>query len=240
MSNAVVTISVDDGYPSDRRVADLLDSLGYAATFYVPAQNSERAVMSVNDVRAIAERFEVGGHTFSHVSLTQLDHDAAYREIADGKAWLEDLTSAPIASFCYPRGKFTLGLARLVQTAGFAGARTTMGNVLRKAVNPYLSGATTQAFSHKRAIQFRHAALERNWVGIANYATIFGFATDWRAHFERGVKHVTEHGGVAHLWFHSWELDAYDQWDELAVFLRHLKATYSFETVTNGEVFAST
>ena len=49
----MVTISVDDGHPSDRRAADLLDDLGYAATFYVPARNSERPVMVARDIRCL-------------------------------------------------------------------------------------------------------------------------------------------------------------------------------------------
>jgi peptidoglycan/xylan/chitin deacetylase (PgdA/CDA1 family) len=235
----VVTISVDDGHPSDRRAADLLDDLGYAATFYIPARNSERPVMVAGDIRVIAERFEVGAHTLNHLPLTQLDPVAAYREIADGKAWLEDIASTFVGSFCYPRGKFTKELARLVQVAGFMSARTTMGNIVSRPRDPFVSGATTQAFSHSRTIQVRHAALERNWLGMLNYGRIFRFATDWVEHFERGVEYVAENGGVAHLWFHSWELDAYEQWGELETFLRRLKSKYCFRVATNGEVFTS-
>lgn len=238
-SDAVLTISVDDGHPSDRRAADLLADLGYAATFYVPARNSERPVMIARDIQAIVERFEVGAHTFNHVPLTQLDSEAACREITDGKAWLEDIASVSVGSFCYPRGKFTFELARLVQAAGFGGARTTMGNIVGRPSNPYISGATTQAFSHSRAIHLRHATLERNWLGILNYGRIFRFATDWTEHFERGVEYVAEHGGVAHLWFHSWEFDAYDQWNQVEAFLRRLKSMYCFRVATNGEVFAN-
>jgi peptidoglycan/xylan/chitin deacetylase (PgdA/CDA1 family) len=237
--DAVVTISVDDGHPSDRRAADLLDDLGYAATFYVPARNSERPVMVARDIRVIAERFEVGAHTVNHLPLTQLDPVAAYREIADGKVWLENIASTFVGSFCYPRGKFTKELARLVQVAGFTGARTTMGNIVSRPRDPFVSGSTTQAFSHSRTIQLRHAALERNWLGMLNYGRIFRFATDWVEHFERGVEYVAENGGVAHLWFHSWELDAYDQWGEVETLLRRLKSKYCFRVATNGEVFTS-
>ena len=59
--------------------------------------------------------------------------------------------------------------------------------------------------------------------------------TEWTNHFELGVRHVTEFGGVAHLWLHSWELDAYDQWATLAGFLRHLKSDYVFRVATNAE-----
>ncbi len=143
---AVVTISVDDGHPSDRRAADLLHDLGYEATFYVPARNAERQVMGVQDVRSIAQRFEVGAHTFSHVPLTQLDRGGAYREIVDGKTWLEDVTSASTTSFCYPLGKFTNELA----TGGGSwvlGARYNYGKYPRSIRKPlYIGDFDTSVF----------------------------------------------------------------------------------------------
>ncbi len=237
--DAIVTVSVDDGHPRDRRAADMLADLGYSATFYIPARNPERPVMARVDLRAIAERFEVGGHTLNHAPLTQLSREAAYREIVDGRSWLEDAASSPVVSFCYPRGKFNAEVAQLVKAAGFAGARTTMGNIVTRTPDVFRSGVTTQAYSHSRTIQFRHAAHERNWRGMADYGRIFRFATTWGEHFERGVAHVVAHGGVAHLWFHSWELDAYGQWGDLEATLRRLKSDYRFRTATNGEVFTS-
>jgi peptidoglycan/xylan/chitin deacetylase (PgdA/CDA1 family) len=233
-----VTVSVDDGHPSDLRAAELLASLEYSATFYVPARNPEREVMSVAGIQRLAEAFEVGGHTYNHLALPALDHDTARREINDGKAWLEDAISAPVESFCYPRGKFNRRILDLVIEAGFKGARTTMGNTVAKPANNFLCGATTQAFSHSRLIQTRHAVIEGNWIGLANYARIIRFATDWTEHFERGLSYVSNRGGVAHLWFHSWELDKYDQWSQLEELLRRLRSEYPFRCATNGELFA--
>jgi peptidoglycan/xylan/chitin deacetylase (PgdA/CDA1 family) len=170
--------------------------------------------------------------------LPALDDDRARLEIEDGKAWLEDAASMRVSSFCYPRGKFNRRIADLVSRAGFIGARTTMGNIVTSPANVFVCGATTQAFSHSQFIQARHAVLEGNWIGAVNYARIFRFATDWTDHFERGVSYVSEHGGIAHLWFHSWELDKYDQWARLEQLLLRLKARYQFRCVTNGYLFA--
>jgi peptidoglycan/xylan/chitin deacetylase (PgdA/CDA1 family) len=233
-----VTVSVDDGHPSDQHAADLLSSLGYAATFYVPARNPEREVLEPGGVRRLAEAFELGGHTYNHLALPPLDRERARREIRDGKDWLEDAISAPVKSFCYPRGKFDRQTRDLVAEAGFAGARTTMGNIVTLPHDAFLAGATTQAFSHPRRIHARHAVVERNWRGAANYMRIFRFATDWTEHFELGVAHVCSHGGVAHLWFHSWELDEYEQWGRLEHLLRRIKDRYEFQCTTNGRLFA--
>jgi peptidoglycan-N-acetylglucosamine deacetylase len=233
-----VTVSVDDGYPTDLRAADLLERLGYAATFYVPARNPERAVIGTTEVRRLAESFELGAHTYSHVPLPSLDDLTAQREILDGKSWLEDAISKPVYSFCYPRGKFNRRVVELVKQAGFVGARTTMGNLVSQPNDVFIAGTTTQAFSHSRVIHARHAAIEGNCLGMLNFARIFRFATDWTAHFEQGVAHVSKHGGVAHLWFHSWELDQFDQWSRLEQLLRRLSDLYQFQTATNGYLAA--
>ena len=164
-----ITISVDDGHPTDLRTADLLEALDLRATFYIPASNPERPVMSNEEIRRVAGRFEVGGHTMHHRPLTGTGAEASQREIVDGKAWLEDIAEGPVRSFCYPQGKFNARLARQVEAAGFDCGRTCMLNLTERPANPYTWGVSTQAASHSRQIQVRHAAIERNWAGLANY-----------------------------------------------------------------------
>jgi hypothetical protein len=96
---------------------------------------------------------------------------------------------------------------------------------------------STQAFSHSRQTQLRHAAAERNWKGLANYARIFRGAVDWEDHFTRAVTHVAANGGIAHLFLHSWEIDEHDGWDKLRRLLVRVRNDYSLVSVTNGELF---
>ena len=232
-----ITISVDDGHETDLRTADLLDEVGLRATFYIPATNPERPVMSNEEIRRIAARFEVGGHTFHHLPLTGFGPEESRREIVDGKAWLEDIAEGPIRSFCYPQGKFNAALARQVQDAGFACGRTCFLNLTAPPAHPYTWGVSTQAFSHSRQIQVRHAVVERNWTGLANYARIFRGTVDWEDHFLAAVKHVEGHGGIAHLFLHSWEIDQHDGWDKLRRLLVGVRDNSSLVSVTNGELF---
>jgi peptidoglycan/xylan/chitin deacetylase (PgdA/CDA1 family) len=48
---------------------------------------------------------EIGGHTVNHPIVARMDAAGARKEIADGKAALEDLTGAPVRHFAYPNGK---------------------------------------------------------------------------------------------------------------------------------------
>src|SRR2546422_1106628 len=79
--SAFVTVSVDDGHPSDIATAALLCKFGLRATFYVPRINPERPVMAPPQIIELASMFEIGGHTLSHVQLPKLRGGLAWNEI---------------------------------------------------------------------------------------------------------------------------------------------------------------
>ena len=99
VTQSFVTISVDDGHPTDLHTQDLLEKYGLKATFYIPAANRERPVMSRSEIQQLGKRFEIGGHTMNHVPLKSLSPERARAEINDGKKWLEDLLGVPVPSF---------------------------------------------------------------------------------------------------------------------------------------------
>jgi peptidoglycan/xylan/chitin deacetylase (PgdA/CDA1 family) len=234
---AFVTISVDDGHPTDLKTAELLHKYGLKATFYVPARNSEREVMPAGTLRELSGTFELGGHTLSHISLPSLPENQAWTEILDGKDWLEDITGKPAISFCYPKGKFNRSIAGLVKKAGFKGARTCLFNLYDFPEDPYLWGVSTQAYSHSPTVQMRHAVLERNFAGAWNYWKINKGSQPWQQHFLHALDHVVEHGGIAHLYMHSWETDQLEQWDVLESVFASIADRPSLTRVTNGELF---
>src|SRR4051812_1205834 len=102
----IVTTSWDDGHPSDRRVADLLEQHGLSGTFYMPRVNSEgRPVMRPSEIAELGRRFEVGGHTQDHIVLTNLSPSEASAQIVANKHWLEDVLGREIPGFAYVRGQ---------------------------------------------------------------------------------------------------------------------------------------
>lgn len=234
---AFVTISVDDGHPTDLRTAELLRKYELPATFYVLAQNPERPVLSRQQLQGLGAEFELGAHTMNHVHLTSAGANTARREITDSKSWLEDLIGARIVSFCYPGGKHNACVVKLVMNAGFRGARTCLLNRHDLPTNPFIWGASTQAHAHSRFVQIRHGVLEYNFRGLANYFRIYKGATDWASHFKRAVELVRNEGGIAHLYLHSWEVEANDDWDRLESVLRLVGHLTNVNKVTNGELF---
>jgi len=234
---AFVTISVDDGHPTDLRTAGLLQKYGLKATFYVPARNPEREVMAPSLLRQLSGTFELGGHTMNHVPLPSLPENTAKAEIVDCKKWLEDLTGKPAIAICYPKGKFDRATAGLVKRAGFWGARTCLFNLHEFPDHPFLWGVSSQAYSHSRMVQMRHALLERNFSGAWKYWTIYKGAALWPQHFRRVVDHVAEHGGIAHLYMHSWEIDGLGQWEILESVFESIANQPALVRVTNGDLF---
>jgi peptidoglycan/xylan/chitin deacetylase (PgdA/CDA1 family) len=236
MSERYITISVDDGFPEDARAADLLSKYGFQATFYIPARNSEHAVMAPSQIRELSQQFEIGGHTYNHTALGCLPDEKAFAEIQDGKKWLEDLLGEPVVSFCYPQGKFNSRTPALVKRAGFLGGRTCLFNLHTFPKNPFLWGLSTHAGDHSQVIQVRHALLERNFLGLRNFFSVYKGATNWQTHFLHGLRYVERNQGIVHLYFHSWEVDERGQWEQIESALRSA-AQLGLTSVTNATLF---
>jgi peptidoglycan/xylan/chitin deacetylase (PgdA/CDA1 family) len=232
-----VSISVDDGHPTDFRTAELLNKYGLNATFYVPATNSEREVISKQQVRELASRFEIGGHTLNHVTLTSVPPERAWAEIYDGKKWLEEAVGTKVLSFCYPRGKFNRQVVAMTRRAGFIGARTCLFNMHRLPRDPFICGVSTLAHKLSRMVQVRHGLLEGNFEGIVNFFTIHKGVTDWQSQYMQALEYVYRRGGVAHLYLHSWGIDEHHEWGKLEAVFQELRDRQCFTSVSNGQLF---
>ena len=231
-----VTISVDDGHPTDLRTVDLLHKYGLKATFYVPGANRERTVMKACEIREIDRQFEVGSHTLNHLRLTRLPAQTAWREIWDGKKFSEDTVGHEVVSFCYPGGKFNHRVAARVAEAGFLAGRTCRYFLNDYPKNPFVWDISTYANTYPAYVQLRHCLLECNFAGAYKYVTTFKARVPWRAQFICALEDVSREGGIAHLYFHSWEIDQNGEWDDLEGLFKAI-AQYSLTPVTNGFLY---
>jgi len=231
-----VTISIDDGHPSDLRTVDLLNKYGLQATFYIPGSNAERDVMSTAQIRQIDQQFEVGSHTLHHVRLHRLPEQECLREIVDGRKFSEDTVGHDVVSFCYPGGKFNRRVARLVEQAGFLAARTCRYFLNDYPPDPFSWDISTYANTYPAYVQLRHCLLEYNFGGAYEYVTTFKSKVPWVAQFVCALEDVSRHGGIAHLYFHSWEIDDNGEWDELESLFKTIRQ-YPLTPVTNGFLY---
>jgi len=227
----IVTTSWDDGHVLDLRVAELLHSYGVAGTFYVAPESVELSAavrLDHTQLRQLADEFEVGGHTLTHLRLPTLSTAAANREIVDGKRHLEDTLQRPLRSFCYPGGDYRLTHRDLVERAGFRVARTVRRHVTTAPEDPLQLGTTVHAYRHLRdAPRAARLAFRTPRVAIRELVNWDALAISL---FDRTL--VT--GGVFHLWGHSWEVDARDDWGRLESVLAHVGGRPGVAYLPNG------
>lgn len=220
---SVLTTSWDDGHPLDMKLAEMLARHGVTGAFYVPARNRrDRPVMTPSDLRQLAAAgFEIGSHTLDHRRLSGLSRAEARRQMADGRAALEDMLGRPVAGFCFPGGRSGRWGRALARELGFSHARTTQMLSFDPGADPFAMATTAQIYPH------RTPALWRNWLrhggGIDRLATLRALklrngddpAAALGDVLAALAARAAERGGVLHLWGHSWEIEACGLWATL-------------------------
>jgi peptidoglycan/xylan/chitin deacetylase (PgdA/CDA1 family) len=232
-----VTISVDDGHPTDLRTVDLLHKYGLTATFYVPATNFERVLMTPTQIRDIDRQFEVGSHTVSHIRLTLMTAQKARQEVIDGKKFSEDTLGHEVVAFCYPGGKFNRRIEGYVEEAGFLAGRTCRYFLNDYPKNPFSWDISTYANTYPAYVQVRHCLLEYNFKGAYEYLTTFKARVPWVEQFTCALDDVARNGGMAHLYFHSWEIDQNGEWDKLESMFKIIAQYSQVKPVTNSFLY---
>lgn len=235
-SPAYVGTSWDDGAIEDLRLAELLAKHRIPGCFYVPKANPERPVMSERQLRELATGFEVGAHGMSHLRLTQLPLATAVSEIRECKSWMEDVTGRSVRSFCYPGGKYTTKHMRAVEQAGFSGARTAEWLSLELGASPYEMAPSLHVYPHSFAVNVGHCVRRRQTRRLLSYLSDLRCATRPLALAGRMLEQIARHGGVFHLWGHSWEIEQLDLWTELENILALIADFPELTRIDNAEL----
>jgi len=235
IARAIVTTSWDDGDPLDLRLAELLSQHGLAGTFYVAPLNRERAVMEAAQLRQLGGAFEIGAHGLTHVDLRGLADGELARELAEGRGYLEGLLGRPVEAFCYPLGRYDARVRQAVIGCGFIGARTARLLHLSAPRDPWLLPTTLCARDWRPWGWGPHWLKTLDWPVFADL-TFRGGSRSWtrlaRVLFER----VLRHGGVWHLWGHSWEVEEQGLWDGLREVFQAVSGCSGVAYVTNGRL----
>ncbi len=236
------TTSWDDGHPLDFRVADMLRRHGLTGTFYIP-RTAPTGVMSEAEIRQLSQSFEIGAHTLNHVFLTQTPTLQARQEISDSRLWVQSLTGQACIMFCPPAGKFSSAHVRMIRDAGFVGLRS----VEMLSLSPprlhrglLIMPTTLQAHPHKPLSLLKNFAKRFSIQNLWRYI-LHGNASDWPSAAASLLNLTARHGGVFHLWGHSWELEQANQWSRLdQVFALMAQFTKDSPCLTNSAICAAT
>jgi peptidoglycan/xylan/chitin deacetylase (PgdA/CDA1 family) len=124
----VVTLAFDDTFADQLQGAAMLEAHGMRGTFYI---NSPRigtsTYMTLAQIQGlVAKGHELGGHTLTHPSLTDVDLTTAQHEICDDRAALvaKGLT---VATFAYPFGSSNANIEAIARQCGYSAARSVGG-----------------------------------------------------------------------------------------------------------------
>jgi peptidoglycan/xylan/chitin deacetylase (PgdA/CDA1 family) len=238
ISKVVVTTSWDDGDPTDLKLAELLTEFGIKSTFYVATRNRERAVMEVSELRAISNYAEICAHSLTHADLRKLSNKELEKEIKGSKFALEDILGKQVQMFCYPKGKHNKRVRQAVLNAGFKGARTTKEFYLEPGDDAYQMPTTIMAFPLQSWVRLRHELRTGNYHAL-RVLWQKGIGLSWTEMACALFEKVLEHGGIWHLWGHSWEIEEYDLWDSLRALFEIVAHRHGVTYLTNAELVSN-
>lgn len=99
-------LTFDDGHRSNLRAAEILCEAGAQATFFLTRDfcQHQPAFLRDSEIRELASLCSVGGHGTTHAPLSRISSERMRAELAESKAWLEDVTGTPITTFSAPGG----------------------------------------------------------------------------------------------------------------------------------------
>jgi peptidoglycan/xylan/chitin deacetylase (PgdA/CDA1 family) len=237
----VVTTSWDDGDPSDIKIADLLRSRNMAGTFYVPIQGYRgRETVSPSDLRSLAsEGFEIGSHSVSHVSLSNLSRNQITHEVRDCKQILEQAVGQSIQVFCYPNGRFDRRVVREIRSAGYKGARTTRMLSSATRFRRFEMPTTIQAYPHSTIGYVKNLVRAGNISSLCTYASCLRKLHSWVDLGMYLFDDVMKYGGIWHLYGHSWEIENLGLWKQLCVVLDYVCKRRDVVYATNGQLVST-
>ena len=227
----IVTTSWDDGHILDLKLAKLLVRHNLAATFYVSPEDREFKPsdrLTSEQVRKLSTQFEIGAHTLTHPRLPKIDDAAATREIANSKTTLESMIGQKVTTFCYPGGAYNQTHVRMAQDAGYTYARTVDRFSYQVGDNRLAAPTTVHAYRHWSDLPRIAAIAGYNPVKTLRYLLNWDLLAI--AMFDR----VSKTGGVFHLWGHSWEIDANNDWSRLEHVMRHVSGRQNVSYLVNG------
>jgi hypothetical protein len=128
----------------------------------------------------------------------------------------------------------------MIRKAGYLGLRSVEFLSLdfpRRQAGLLLMPTTLQAFPHRFSAFAKNAIKRKALANLWRYV-VYGRAAEWPVMAESLLRLAIAHGGVFHLWGHSWELQDAGQWQRLKDVLRFMGGfVRQASALTNGQLY---
>lgn len=130
--DTVVSLTFDDGDADQLMAADILATHRMPGTYYIiSGAVGSPGYLTLDQIRRLAAQGnEIGGHTVSHLDLTQVAPDEARRQVCQSRQILTDW-GFRVTSFAYPDGSANAELRKVVRDCGYNSARLDGGLLSR-------------------------------------------------------------------------------------------------------------
>ncbi len=231
-----VSLSFDDGHPSDLRLARLLKRYGLRATFYIPLSNPENPVLGPSGIRRLRDLgFEIGSHGLTHLRLPPMSELEIRREFYLSRRALEKILGEPVRGFCFSGGKTKRPLAQWVAQEGYDYCRSTRMFRQHLMRRRNVLHSSLQWYPHNTIGYLRHLMRRPRVKALAAFVRSQQATLAERA----GVlfEEALQKGQPFHLWGHSYDLVDKAQWRELEAFFDHIAGRSDVTYATNGELY---
>ena len=227
-SKVFVTSSWDDVAKLDVKLCELLETYKLKGTFFA-VNNWIGKELPLEDLIHISEKHEIGAHTLSHATLTQVSTDQARKEISESRRQLEEMLGKKVTSFAYPKGQYDKIHVEMVHDAGYLCARTTKPFFTTIGENPYELGVTIWAAPHR--LRDMRGLLRLFNISPSIIANPLGIKR-WNELGKRIFDRILESGGVFHFFGHSWQVDKMKGWQKLEDLLAYISFRENVAYVT--------
>lgn len=231
----LVSLSFDDAHPNDLRLARLLKKRGLKATFYAPLANAEGPVLAPKRLGALAQLgMEVGSHGLSHRRLHRLGELEARRELFLSKQRLEAALDAPVRGFCFPGGEYHRRLPLWAAQEGYDYCRSTRMFRSGRMLAGNLLHSSLQWWPHSLLRYARH------WLrrpGLRSALELASASGGLEQGARRAFQRCQRLGLPFHLWGHSYEFQAPEDWARLEAFLEFIARRPGVSYVDNSGLY---
>jgi peptidoglycan/xylan/chitin deacetylase (PgdA/CDA1 family) len=122
-----IIITFDDGLISQWDAFDELQKRNMVAVFFPVLRSiGNRKYLNEGQLRVMARMgMEIGSHSMTHPFLVRSSEKKVEFEIRESKVQLERITGIEVITFCYPYGRYSNKIIKVVESAGYYYARTT-------------------------------------------------------------------------------------------------------------------
>ena len=97
-------------------------------------------ILAAEEMKALADDFEIGFHTLRHYLCSTLDDAALDAALSEGRQQLEEVVARPLTMISYPHGKADTRVATAARNAGYELGFTAFATPAGESVDPLLVG----------------------------------------------------------------------------------------------------